>query len=172
MAFIDTIRAAQDNGVGIIAFKEMSNYKVFLVTVTNDQTNYDDTSASRIRTNTRLTVGSGVASNLNPQIQYIQKRDLNQTSILSGGALTEMELMIGPIAFPYNTGYQSGGIDPAVFQPGPTSNKNTSIYIQLTGFGMNQANGNYFKIKEIVLNGMDNVFYYVQIVAIEDVIPA
>jgi hypothetical protein len=168
--FIDTLRAAEDNGFGIVAYKELSPYQVFLVNVINDQVNFNDSAATRVRTDTQITVGTGVGLNLNPHIQYLVKMDTNQVSVLAGAALTDMEIMLGPLAFPYNTGYQSGGFDPANFQPGPTSANNTQIYVHILGEGMNQINGNYFKVNEVVLNGMDNIFYYVKLTAIQDVI--
>lgn len=169
--FIDTIRAAADNGVGIVAYKELSDFEVYLVNVTNDQVNFNDSDASRTRVDTRITVGSAIGTNLNPHVSYITKMDEFTTSVLAGGALTDMELMLGPLIFPYDTGYQTGGYSPSNFQPGPTSAKNTQIYVHLIGDGLNQANGNYFKVKEVVLNGMDNTFYYVKLTAIQDVIP-
>jgi len=169
--FIDTIRAAQDNGFGIVAYKELSNFQVYLVNVVNDAVNFDDSPAGRQRTDTRITVGAAIAPNLNPHVQYLTKMDTNQVSVLAGAALTDMELMLGPLAYPYDTGYQTGGYDPASFQPGPTAAQNTQIYVLVKGQGLNQANGNYFKVKEVVLNGMDNIFYYVRLTAIQDVIP-
>ena len=170
--FIDSIRAAADNAAGIIAAKEMSNYEITLVNVINDQVNFDDSSSTRIRTDTRLTVGNAVGTNLNPHIHYLPYKTINNgINILSGAALTNMELMLGPLIFPYDAGYQKGGIDPSLFQPGPTAANNTSIYVKIMGLGLNQVNGNYFNITEVVLSGMDNTFYYVKLSGILDVIP-
>lgn len=172
MAFIDTLRAAADNGFGVIAATSLSPNQVFVVNIVNDQINFDDNPSNRLRTDTQIFVGSGIAPNLNPHTQYLTKFDNNQVDVLAGAALTDMQIMLGPLAYPYNTGYQIGGFDPANFQPGPTGASNTQIYIHIIGGGFNQANGNYFKVAEVVLNGMDNIFYYVRLISISDVIPS
>ena len=169
--FIDSIRAAADNAAGIIAAKEMSNYQVTLVNVVEDQVDFDSSAAARTRTDTLITVGNAIGPNLNPHVHYMNYKTVNNgINVLSGAALTNMELMLGPLIFPYNAGYQTGGIDPALFQPGPTAAHNTSIYVKVTGLGLNQANGNYFRVDEVVLSGMDNTFYYVKLVGIMGVI--
>lgn len=169
MNTVDSLRAAADNGFAIVSQVGLSGIQVYLVKITNDQVNFDDTASSRVRINTRITVGS--TGNNNPHVQYLTKFDTNQVDVLSGASLTDMDVMLGPLAYPYNTGFQAGGTDPSVFQPGPASVNNTQIYVQLTGPGFNQANGNYFKVREVVLSGMDNIFYYVRLTSISDVIP-
>ena len=169
MSFIDTIRAAQDNGFGIVAATELSPYQISIVNITNDQVNFDDVASGKVRVETPLTVGSAVGPNLNPHIEYLTKFDSNEVSVLAGGALQDIEIMLGPLAFPYDTGFQTGGIDPALFAPARTPASNTQVYVHITGIGFNQTNGNYFKIKEVTLNGMDNIFYYVRLTSISDV---
>jgi hypothetical protein len=169
----DYYRLAADNGIGTVAFSGLNGFGITLVTITNDVINFDDTGIGRIRVNLPLYVGTNLFPNLNPHIQYAAENGLGHNSVLvlSGAAMTDLELLIGPLVFPYNVYGKCGGINPAIFQPGPTAAKSTQIYIQVTGLGLNQANGNYFKIKEIVLSGMDNIFYYIRIVSISDVIP-
>lgn len=170
--FIDSLRAAADNGLGVVAAKQLNAFTVNLVIITNDQINFDDSPSTRVRTNVPIFVGQAVGSNLYPHVQYMEKQDKNQTLVLSGAALTDMELVMGPLAFPYDTGYQTGGFDPSNFQPGPSSNSSTQIYVWLQGDGLNAANGNYYKVKEIALAGLDNVTYYVRLESISDVIPS
>jgi hypothetical protein len=170
MSFIDSVRAAADNGYGVIALKELSAYNIYLTTVSNDVVSFDSNKSSRARSDVRITVGAGVGQNLNPHIQYLTKADTNGVSVLSGGSLTDMEILLGPLALPYNTGYQVGGFDASNFQP-TNQSAHTSIYVHITGFGMNVSNGNYFTVKEIVLNGMDNIFYYVRLKSTSNVIP-
>lgn len=182
MSFIDGLRAAADNGLQVVSQKSMNGYKIYLVNIIDDQINFDDTASARVRTDTRITVGQGFLSYapgdgyLNPHIQYVTKGDFlsnfgNGTMALGGGALTDMEIILGPLVFPYVSEYQAGGFDPALFQPGPTAAANTQIYVHILGLGLNQANGNYFKVQEVALAGMDNVYYYVRLTALSDVIP-
>lgn len=177
MATIDSLRYAADNGNTAVALTSLSAFKCYLVSITGDQVGFNDTASNKVRTDTRLTVGKGFIATapgdgfLNPHISYISKyNDKTGTTVLSGAGLTAMDLMMGPFALPYNTGFASGGLDPAVFQPGPTSASNTNIYVHIFGLGLNTNNGNYYRVKEIVLGGLDNIQYYVRLSAVSDVI--
>jgi hypothetical protein len=169
-SFIDSLRAAADNGLGVVAATSLSPYTCTVVTVSNDQVNFDDATNTRVRVDTPIYVGSGVGPNLNPHVQYLEKWTADATTVLSARALMDLQMMMGPIVYPYNTGYQSGGFNTSNFAPNTITPKAVQVYVWLQGPGLNPINGNYFKVIDIVLNGMDNIFYYVKLQAIQDVV--
>lgn len=169
MSFIDNIRFATDSGQGILAQKEMSSYQCSLVQIFSPTVSFDD-SAGGTRLETPLYVGAPIGPNLNPHIQYLVKMDNNGVSVLSAAALTEMELMMGPIVFPYTVGNVSGGYDPSIFNGTINKDSHLNVFVRIKGIGLNPDNGNYFKVKEVVLNGMDSTFYYVKLIGVSDVV--
>ena len=172
------LKFSTDYTIAIPSILGVAEYPVYLVNITNGIVSHNDVGASRVRTDTRILVADGYRAYaaqdgyLNPVVKVIPKVE-NQTIILAGASLTGLEVMLGPLVFPYSlplTG-QSGGFDPSLFQPGNNSNNlNTQIYVHIFGLGLNKAVGNYFKVSEIVLQGMSNICYKVRLTGIEDVI--
>jgi hypothetical protein len=155
----DPIRLANDYALlGRVMLGECP-YAVWLYQITNDQISFADLPANPTITKTRLTVCEGYLSfapgdgYLNPPVSQLTGEQL----VLSGGALTDNIVKLGPLVFPYVSG-QGGGINPQIFQN--TSPNNEQLYIQLTGPSLN-ANGNYFVVKQLVIESMNNIRYWV-----------
>ena len=132
-----------------------SPYEVFLITITNDQVDINDTNTNRVVTEQRILIADGYRSYaagdgyLNPIVKQLDGQQL----ILSNGQLTSNHLMVGPIVFPYVWNNFSGGTDATLFQPPIGSNSNTQIYVQIRGPGLS-PNGNFFEVKQVVLKNM------------------
>ena len=169
---IQAYRLAEDKAQLASCLMGNNPYQANLITITNDQINFDDPVNTRIRNNRRITVADGYLSfapydgYLNPYVKSAKA----DTLVLSANTLTDMEAILGPLVFPYIIGTISGGIDSNVFYPLDGTNNNTQIYIQLIGPGLNTTNGNYFKISEIILSGMDSTYYHLRLTSISDVV--
>lgn len=155
-------RYAMDKGLAIPSMLGVSQYSVYITTVTNDQVDINDVDSNRLVTSTRLLISDGYRSYaagdgyLNPMIQ----QEMGEQLIISNGKLTANKLKLGPLVFPYTLNGLSSGIDPNLFQPAIGSNTNVSVYVQVKGLGLN-PNTNFFTIEEIVIDGMDNLSYEV-----------
>jgi hypothetical protein len=156
----DPLRLAADYSLlGRVMLGECP-YAVYVVLITNDQINFNTLPTVPTLTPTRITVCEGYLSfapgdgYLNPPIRQLSGEQL----VLSGGALTDNLVSLGPLSFPYVSG-QGGGTSPALFQP-PSAEQ--QVYVLLQGPALNQTlAGNYFKVKQIVLNDMKNITYNV-----------
>lgn len=62
-----------------------------------------------------------------PRVRQVTTREV----ALSGGFLRDRDLNIGPISYPYNVTFDSGGTDPLLFQPAIANN--IEFYITLDG---------------------------------------
>ena len=138
-----------------------AQYQVYLVQVSKDQISFDDVSAARTVAKTRITVADGYRANA-PQDGYLNpvlKHQSGEQLVLSNGQLTNNLIIMGPLVFPYATATMTGGLDPTLFQPA-TSNINIQTFIQIAGSGLSPK-GNFFDIKEIILEVMSNITYSV-----------
>jgi hypothetical protein len=151
----------------------VATYQVNLITIINDQVNYDDPTNTRVATSNRITVADGYRDYssgdgyLNPMV-----KDANgQTLVLSGGSIVDMEVILGPLVFPYYENNFAGGLDSGLFYPLLNTANNVQVFIQLMGPGLNEVNGNFFKVKEVVLNAMSNIYFKLRLTGTSVVIP-
>ena len=135
--------------------------QVFVITVSNDQVAYNDTSSSRVVSSQRITIADGyrpfVYQEDTPFDGYlypcVRQLSPSEVKVISNGQLSSNMFLLGPIQFPYTLGSFSGGLDPlATFQPTIGGSNNLQIYVQLFGVGL-PSTTNYFDVKEIVLTG-------------------
>lgn len=171
----DSLRFAEDicNVNDVLLSQDQK--PIFLVTIVNDQINFDSDSTQRIISSQRITIGDGyslfVSQQYSPYDGYKYPR-IQQLSdsvmVLANGQLTDMTILVGSICFPYDFNGIIGGLDPlATFQPPQGTNSNIEVYLQIFGLGL-PTNVNYFKIKEIVLSGkniQEGICYKVMAVA-------
>lgn len=156
----DALRVAADYGLlGRVLLGECP-IAAYVVEMVNDQINFDTLpSITPTITKTRITVAEGYISfapgdgYLNPPIKQLSAEQIS----LSGGVLTDNMVVLGPLTFPY-TSIGPGGTDPNIFQPSIT---NGQTYVLLQGPGFNSTNGNYFEIKQIMLDDMKHITYHV-----------
>lgn len=162
----DAIRYSIDFGalatLNVLGFTQNA---VYVCDITDDQLAFGDTGTSRIINVQRLlvadgyrsyAVGSGGDGYLNPMVRQIN----GQQVILSGGLITNQELVIGPICLSYNYNGFAGGVSTQLFQNNNSTDDNVSTYIHIMGRGLNPA-GNYFAVKQIILEGMHNLTFKV-----------
>ena len=147
-------------------------YYVSLIQVTGAQRSVGQSGGLGTRTTTRLVVGNmfgidGYITYGPPELDgYINPpaRDMKgDIPLLSGQAQAEMEWMVSPLVFPYSLNGTNGGIDPAIFYP--TSSTNTEILINIQGPGFNVANGQDFKIEEVVLTNGNNIWFSLRLIS-------
>lgn len=150
----------------------LAPYKVYLTKIVNDHIAFNDPDGTAVRTDTRILVADGYRKYagtsdgyLNPPIKQLDASQL----IISGGALTNNELILGPLVLPYTQFGVSLGTDPQIFQTFSNANNNTQLWIWIQGPGLNAANGNYFAIKEVLLDPMVNISYTVKLEATSNV---
>jgi hypothetical protein len=162
MATIDSLRMANDYATTATCVIGEAAYEVNLITIINDQINFNDsiTTPGRTVSIKRLTIADGYRGFVTPDgyMNVPVKQVDGEQLLLSGGIITNQLLILGPISFPYTAGHVSGGIDPNVFQPPRGSSGNTQIFIQLQGQSLS-SNGNFFEIKQIMLSHMATVCY-------------
>jgi hypothetical protein len=163
---IDAIRLSADYaqlGPCLVGFNP---YACWIVEINNDQS-FNATTAPVIF-QTRLTVANAYSSYapgdgyLNPPVRQMS----GQQILLSGGAITDNLITMGPFVFPYETTFVSGGTDPVSFQPdSSTFNNQLYVWINTSGTGqglaLNANNGNYFEVKKLQLSNMNNISYLV-----------
>lgn len=161
------LRYALDFGAGpVTSIVGITQYQVWLINVTNDPIGFDDASNQRSVTQTRLTVADGYRTYavgdgyLNPRVRQVDGEQL----LISNGQITAQKLMLGPFVFPYTVNGFSGGIDPVKFQPAIGNTNSTEIYIQLRGPALSPKS-NFFEVKKIVLLGMNNIAYRLELEA-------
>ncbi len=147
-------------------------YSIYLVNITGAQRSVGQSGGLGSRTTTRIVVANmfgadGYITTGPPELDgYINPpvRDLKgDIPLLSGQAQAEMEWLISPLVFPYSLNGTNGGIDPAIFYP--TSSTNAQILINIKGPGMNVANGQDFKIEEVVLTNGNNIWYSLRLIS-------
>jgi hypothetical protein len=150
-------------------------YQTFLVTATNSSIDLD-TIANAVPTPEyfRVTIADGYRSYLAlpPSDGYLYPQVLQENGMqlfASQGFLTSNTVILGPIVLPYTWGPKTGGIDPSFFQP-PSGSQNIKYWIQFQGPGLS-PNGNYFDIKEIKIDAMNNINYFLILVATENAPP-
>ena len=146
---------AEDFSLAMASIIGRCPFSIYLITITNDQIDINDTNNARVITEQRLLYADGYRNYaagdgyLNPIIKQLSGEQL----ILSNGQLTANQLLLGPLVFPYTWNNFSGGIDSVLFQPPIGSNNNTQIYIQVRGPALS-PNGNFFEVKQVVLKNM------------------
>lgn len=151
----EAFKYAEDFMLAFTSIIGRSPYKTYLITITNDQVDINDTGSGRTVTEQRILIADGYRDYaagdgyLNPIVKQLDGQQL----VLSNGQLTANQLMVGPIVFPYDYNNFSGGTDSALFQPPIGSNSNTQIYVQIRGPGLS-TNGNFFEVKQVVLKNM------------------
>jgi hypothetical protein len=154
----DSLRYAEDQCNAVDCLLSQDQKPVYVITVTGDTTNFDDTGLTRILTSQRITIADGyrawTASQITGMDGYLYPRVeelTGQALVLAGGQLTDKLFLIGALVLPYNFNGMVGGLDPLpTFQP--TSNANIDVYIQVFGLGLPRT-VNYYKVKNIVLSG-------------------
>jgi hypothetical protein len=162
-------RYAMDFGLANASIVGVAEYNVYLITVVNDVIGFGDSNTSLATTAQRIVIADGYRSYaggdgyLNPIIQ----QNNGQNIVLSNGLITANTLTLGPIVLTYFANNFAGGIDPVNFQPATGTNNNTQIYIQIGGPGLSPT-GNFFQIKEVIINGMSNLSYQLLLIATAD----
>ncbi len=166
------LRLAEDYANAVDCILGECQYKVFLATAVNANIDIDTIgNAPPTPTYQRITIADGYRAYLavppsdgylNPQV--VEKR----TSVLlaSQAVFSSKEVYIGPLVLPYTLGTKSGGTDPAIFSPPPNST-NLQYWINIVGPGIlgGDGLGSYYDIKEVKLDAMNNINYFVVITA-------
>jgi hypothetical protein len=161
---INAYRYAEDQTQVASCLMGNNPYQVNLVTITNASINYNAPTTGRTRTSIRLTVGAlwGGYLSYAPGDGYLNPPIINTEDnnvVLAQQSITDMKWLLGPIVFPYTVNTVSGGTDANLFYPALASNTNTQIYIQLLGPGLNPNHGVYCKIKEVILDNGNDIWY-------------
>lgn len=155
------LRYAADQALALPSILGVSQYAVFLITVSNDQVDINETDTQRLVSKKRIVIADGYRAYssadgyLNPMLSQEEGEQL----IISAGKLTANRLLLGPLVFPYTLNNFSGGFDPQLLQPA-NGGGNKQVYIQIQGIGLSPS-GNFFTIKELVLDQMSNISYSV-----------
>lgn len=160
MTVTDSVRFAEDFANAADVVVSQNQKAVYLVTVTNDMVNFNDSTSNRVVTSTRLTIADGyrasVAATVSPYDGYMNPRVEELTGnvmIATGAQLMNKTVLVGPFVLPYTLNTVSGGRDPvATFQPAQGSNSNISVYLQIVGLGL-PSNVDNFQINNILLSG-------------------
>lgn len=142
----------------------LAPFKIYLTKIVNDHIAFNDPDNTAVRTDTRLLIADGYRTYSGTSDGYLNpplKQRYGQQIIISAGALTNNELVLGPLTLPYTMFGTSGGIDPNLFQTFNTGNNNTQLFVWIQGPGLNSTNGNYFSIKEVIIEPMVNICYSV-----------
>lgn len=156
------LRAAMDEGLAIPSIMGVSEYQSYLIIITNDQINSDDSSNNKVVVTSRLTVADGYRcwaprdGYLNPMLKQMAGEQIT----ISNGQLTNNLLVLGPLVFPYEICCETRGTDPQRFQTVSYQSNNTQIYIQIKGLGLSPL-GNFFQVKEIKIDDMGSLSYHV-----------
>jgi hypothetical protein len=159
MAVIDAIRFARDFGQTANCFIGKNSYIVNLIVVSSDQIGVFDNNNARLVSSQRITIGDsstfpdGYNKSLpndgyaNPFVEVIG----GSIAVLGSGQLTMSKLKVGPLVYPYNLGFATGGYDPiSDFSPPDGSATNIQVYFQVLGVGL-AASANIFKLSSIIL---------------------
>jgi hypothetical protein len=155
-----------DFTLAIPAIIGVAPYSIFVVTIANDQVDINDVATNRQVTETRILLADGYRDYaggdgyLNP---FIVQSEGNQL-VLSHGQLTANTLKMGPLVPPYFWNDFAGGTDSAVFQPSIGSNNNLQVFVQIRGHELT-LNGNFFEVKEIVIDTLMGLSYHVMLEA-------
>ncbi len=157
---IDPIRFAIDVTQATEAMMGLHKFAVEIITITNAGGTRPGVGGTRVRTDYRVSIGpvDFFASDdgyLNPSFQQVSGRDI----VLSGNLLTNKDFKLGPIVYPYDTSFYTGGIDIKLTNPDMQSN-NLQLYFKVTGEGV-PSSGWYFK--RIWGQEDSNLSYYVYI---------
>lgn len=167
---ISALRFAEDYANAVDALLQETPYHTFLTIVNNSYVGIESLgNTTPSRTDLRITIADGYRSYLVQQGQddgylYPQIEQISGLqNFASEGVLTSNVLVLGPLVLPYTLiNGITGGTDPAQFQPsiGDPIN-NVSYWIWLVGPGINNSdNGNYYDIKEMKIDAMNNINYY------------
>ncbi len=134
-------------------------YQIYLTVVTTAGAPRPGVGGTRVRQpDVRITIGQGYLPYapgdgfLNPSFV----RQDGKQIVLSGGRLQDVTYLVGPIVYPFAVGSITGGYDTSNFQP-TVDVGNTQVYLHIFGHGMDQVNGNYFTIEEIITE--TDIFY-------------
>jgi len=150
--------------VSIVGF---NRYQVFLVSSTDPPIDLDTLNNSiPTLTSQRITVADGYRPWIVPGDGYMYpmvKETSTNELLASGQVLSVRQVLMGPLVLPYT--YNSpfafesitGGIDPSFFAPF------TNYWVQIIGEGLmgGHGNGAFYDIKEIRLQAMKILTYYV-----------
>lgn len=156
------LRYAADQALAVPSIVGVSPYAVYLVTITNDQVQFNDTGSSRAVLTERILVADGFRSYaaldgyLNPLITQMNGEAL----IISGGQILATNLVMGPLVAPYSYNSFVGGTDPQLFQPLQGSTANTQVFVQIKGTGLSPK-GNWFAIKWVELDALRGLTFKV-----------
>lgn len=171
MSSTDQLRYAEDQCNVADCLLSNNPYHVYLTVITTAGSPRPGVTGTRVRTDTRLTIGQGFLS-FAPEDGYLNpafvRRDGMQV-VLSGGRLQDVEYLVGPIVYPFAVGSITGGFDTSNFQP-TVDIGNTQVYIHIFGPGLDQVNGSYFQIKEIQTE--TDIFYHLVITSTGKIVPA
>lgn len=144
---ISPLRFAIDVTQATEAVMGLHKFAVEVITITNTGGIRPGVGGTRVRTDYRLSIGpidffappANSDGYLNPSFQQVSGRDV----ILSGNLLTNKDFKLGPLVYPYDTGFYEGGIDILLTNP-PMQNNNLQLYFKVTGVGVPES-GWYFK---------------------------
>jgi len=167
----NSFRLAEDYANLADCFTANNPYAVYLTTITTAGASRPGVNGTRVRTDRRITIGSGFLSYA-PGDGYLNPTFVREDGlqiVLSGGKLQDVRYLVGPLVYPYTVGTLSGGFDTSNFQPSVDVG-NTQVYLHLFGPGLDQVHGNYFAIEEIQTQG--NVHYKVCITNTGKLVPA
>jgi hypothetical protein len=161
MSISSALAYAEDMTNSVDVMVSENTNPIYVVVVSNDQVAFNDTSAARVVSKTRITIADGyrpyIAQQdspfdgyLNPDVRQLTPAEIK---LYSPGQLSSNMFLIGPILFPYVFGGKNYGLDPLlVFQPSIGGNNNLQVYVQIFGLGLPNTT-NYFVIKRIILSG-------------------
>ena len=144
---IDFIRYAADQALAVPALIDLRPYTVTLNTLTWD--------GDRPGVGNLTQVSTPVYNDgyVNPRFRQVSREEI----VLSGGALRDQDVVIGPFVFAYDDGLgDTGGLDPLTFNP--TITPVMEFYINITGPNFPVGG---LQFKKIWDNSERNVLYRV-----------
>jgi hypothetical protein len=169
---IQALRLAEDYANAVDVILGECPYRVFLVEAVDASVDLDTIgNIAPTPSYQRITIADGYRSYLAvaPSDGYMYPQVVEKrTSVLlaSQAVFSSKEVYIGPLVLPYVLGTKSGGTDPAIFSPPPNST-NLQYWINITGPGIlgGDGLGSYYDIKEVKLDAMNNINYFLVITA-------
>lgn len=177
MGLQDQLCFAEDIGNAANATVGENPYKCYLITSSGGSIDIDTLANIASVNALRIVVGPNDGYNINsiflnpnsdgynnPIVKEIKTRVLQA----SGGSLTTRAVQVGPIVFPYNTGFNTGGIDPHSFEP---VGNVQSIYVQIVGPGAigNNNQGHTYTVSEVRLDKMSDLCYYLILTSVSGI---